>query len=441
MPTRKRPKATPPPVPVPAAIEQPEDAAADSQPTGRFLVVLREGATRSSISAVRNIAGLQMASATDFRESSPPDRNTSVVFDELGIAVCDADPDQYSSLAAAAADEGNADILSIEPELICTTCNFDLSYFRGYRDAVNNLYTALTGEEAPRGGLEEAGVADEARFTWGLQATKVHTSRFSGRGIKVAVLDTGFDLRHPDFAGRSVTAQSFIAGQPVQDGHGHGTHCIGTACGPQNPSHGRPRYGVAFNASIFAGKVLNNQGSGADGEILRGMNWAVTNRCEVISMSLRSIGTPSPAYEAAGRRSLQAGCLIIAAAGNDSQRPQRIAPVGRPANSESIMAVAAVDNRLRIAPFSNGGTPSGGGKIDIAGPGVNVLSAAPGTTALASKSGTSMATPHVAGIAALLAEARPNARGLALKALITQSVRPLPLPSTDVGSGLVQAPQ
>lgn len=171
------------------------------------------------------------------------------------------------------------------------------------------------------------------------------------------------------------------------------------------------------------------------------MDWAVANGCEVISMSLRSIGPASAAYEAAGRRALNAGCLVIAAAGNDSARPGRIAPVGRPANSESVMAVAALDNRLRLAPFSNGGTANGGGKIDIAGPGVTIFSTAPGGTTLVAKDGTSMATPHVAGIAALFAEARPAARGLALKALLTQTARALSLPATAIGSGLVQAPQ
>ena len=363
-----------------------------------------------------------MASASDFSESAEHRIDTCVLFNQLGTAVCHADPDQYASLAAAAADENNADILAVEPELICGTCDPNLDYLRGYRDAVNELYDRLGAGDSTE--LEAAAAADESRFTWGLQATRGSTSRFSGNGIKLAVLDTGFDLQHPDFAGRKITSRSFVGGT-AQDRHGHGTHCIGTACGPQSPSGGRPRFGLAYNATIFAGKVLNDQGSGGDGVILQGMDWAVAKGCEVISMSLRSIGTASAAYEAAGRRALNAGCLIIAAAGNDSARPDRIAPVGRPANSESVMAVAALDSRLRTAPFSNGGTVNGGGKIDIAGPGVNIFSTA----------------PHVAGIAALFAEARPTARGLALKALLTQSSRALSLPATHIGSGLVQAPQ
>ena len=105
---------------------------------------------------------------------------------------------------------------------------------------------------------------------WGLRATRVVNSRFTGRGIKVAVLDTALDLGHPDFQGRAITSQSFIAGQAVQDGNGHGTHCIGTACGSAMPPM-LPRYGIAAGAQIFAGKVLSNQGRGFDSVWLRGV--------------------------------------------------------------------------------------------------------------------------------------------------------------------------
>ena len=260
---------------------------------------------------------------------------------------------------------------------------------------------------------------------------------------RVAVLDTGLDLGHPDLSGRNITSQSFVTGQPVQDGHGHGTHCIGTSCGPKRPGT-LPRYGIAYEAEIFAGKVLSNQGSGGDAGILAGIQWAVTNRCAVISMSL---GAPvqvgqsfSTVFEQAAVRALAAGSLIIAAAGNDSHRPQQIQPVGHPANCPSIMAVAAIDRNLQIAPFSNGGLNPQGGQVDIAGPGVDVRSSWPRPTLYRTISGTSMATPHVAGIAALWAQSNVSFRARGLMSILTQSARRMTLPARDVGAGLVQAP-
>lgn len=277
--------------------------------------------------------------------------------------------------------------------------------------------------------------------TWGLLATNVlnsqnsggGNSQYSGLGIKVAVLDTGMDLNHPDFAGRMITHSSFVPGQSVQDLFGHGTHCIGTACGPRSPASA-PGYGIAHKAHIFVGKVLSNSGTGSTGGILAGINWAIANECHVISMSLGSKAPPQPYYEQAARRALAARCLIVAAAGNDSNRPSYIHPTGAPGNSPSIMAVAALDPGLNVAVFSNGG------KIEIAGPGVDVFSSVPMPRQYATFSGTSMATPHVAGIAALIAESNPAYRGAALAAELRAKAKALPLAASDVGSGLVWAP-
>jgi subtilisin family serine protease len=228
----------------------------------------------------------------------------------------------------------------------------------------------------------------------------------------------------------------------VQDGHGHGTHTAGTACGVLHPGSGR-RYGIAYGAQLFIGKVLSNAGSGPDGGIIAGINWAVTNNCQVISMSLGSPVAPgeafSPIYENLARRALAAGTLIIAAAGNESHRPAEIEPVGRPANSPSVLAVGAVDSALRIATFSNGGINPNGGGVDLAGPGVAVYSSWPMPTRTRIISGTSMATPHVAGIAGLWAQARSLTGGALWQALTSSALR-VPLQSRDVGSGLVQAP-
>jgi subtilisin family serine protease len=249
----------------------------------------------------------------------------------------------------------------------------------------------------------------------------------SGTGIKVAVLDTGLDLGHPDFASRPIVSQQFV-GQPVQDLHSHGTHCIGTACGPKTPPGITPRYGIAFRSSIFVGKVLSNSGASVGGSVLNGMNWAIANRCAVISMSLGSQAGPQPYYTAAGQAALNNGLLIIAAAGNAGSF------TGAPANSPTIMAVASLDPSMTPSSFSNFG------KIEIAGPGANVFSSVPRPTRYGFKSGTSMAAPHVAGCAALWAETSPALRGMNLWNRLRSAARPLPFGASRVGAGLVQAP-
>jgi len=161
-----------------------------------------------------------------------------------------------------------------------------------------------------------------------------------------------------------------------------------------------------------------------------------------------SLGAPvqpgqpfSQVFESVARRVLNRGTLIVAAAGNDSdRRVGRIQPVSHPANCPSILAVAAVDVNLGVAFFSNRGVNPMGGQVDIAGPGVNVYSSWPMPTRYRRISGTSMATPHVAGIAALFAEASPAATASDIWRQLSQMARRLPLPSADVGAGLVQAP-
>jgi subtilisin family serine protease len=417
---------------------------------------------------VQEAMGLEVAAAGP--EAAPAGEGGTVVFESIGVAVVDAPPDQIAQAGIAAA--GTGAILAVEPERIVYALEAptyaapgadghallpvtppsggapaeaggrSAEYLRGYRDAVLHLTDAL-GTESVAAAAVIAAAVDESQATWGLQATRAVFCCRSGRGIRIAVLDTGLDLQHPDFAGRSITTKSFVAGQAVQDGHGHGTHCIGTSSGAKCPGV-RPRYGIAYEAEIFAGKVLSNAGSGADTGILAGIEWAVQNKCAVISMSLGAPTQPgqkfSQVYERVARRAQQQGTLIVAAAGNESQRPGVINPVGHPANCPSIMAVAALDVRGAVASFSNRGINPDGGQVDIAGPGVDVYSSWPMPTRYRRISGTSMATPHVAGIAALYAEADPSARGAALGRLLTAGAQRLTLPSSDVGAGMVQAP-
>jgi subtilisin len=432
--------------------------------TGRHLVLFRKADPSAHSKFLNKVAGL---SATNVSDHEPGvsmlqmlETADAALFDKLGVAVIDAPQEKIDMIRSApgAGDE----ILHVRKERVLYAWDntfvpgvavprsipslggpaMPLDYLRGYRDAVDQLVERIVGSS----GAAELGVAalDEAQLTWGLQATNVAASPFSGKGIRVAVLDTGLDLQHPDFVGRQITANSFVPGATAQDGHGHGTHCVGTSCGPKQPGQ-LPRYGIAYEAEIFVGKVLSDQGSGAEGDILNGLQWAIGQGCAVISMSLGSPVSPGqqpdPIFEQVAKRALAAGTLIVAAAGNDSRRPGDIEPVGHPANCPSVLAVGALDQQFAVAFFSNGGVNPQGGGVDVAAPGVDVRSSWPAPKLYNTISGTSMATPHVAGIAALLAEANPSARGNALWALLTQHAKRLNLPARDIGSGLEQAPQ
>lgn len=385
--------------------------------TGRHIILLRDTLGRGGVQTLHQVAGLRVGVSSD-HEGTPQGPRISegegLLFHRLGAGLVHVDPDQLMALRARI----GADLVAIEPERFVRAIE---------------LASGPPPQPAP----------DETQLTWGLQATRVARSQFSGRGVRLAVLDTGLDLQHPDFVTRSIVSRSFVADEAVDDANGHGTYCAGVACGPSSPAQ-PPRYGVAGDAELYVGKVIGDDGNGADGNILAGIDWAVRGGCAVISLS---VGTPvapgepySPLYEQVAQRALAAGTLIIAAAGNDSLRPDSIAPVDHPANCPSILAVAAIDEYLRIAPFSCGGINTDGGEINLAAPGVAIRSSWTRPDLYRTDSGTSMATPYVAGIAALLAEANPAIRGHDLQALLTQCAQPLALPARDVGAGLIQAP-
>src|SRR5215471_1276228 len=406
----------------------------DELTTGRYLVTFKEGAVEAGMKSLQARKGLRLASAADFKaqavrfeEAGDAD---AMVFPEIGVALVGGAAAEEHTLTTEAFVAGDQPVHSLDPEYFMFANSVDpREYLRGFLRATETIKADLAGAAL----AEEVFQPEVVGATWGLIACKVPPSSFGGNGIKVAVLDTGFDLGHPEFAGRSFVTNTFV-GQPVQDLHGHGTHTTGTACGPKAPAGAVPRYGIAFQSQIFVGKVLSNSGGGTQAQVLAGMNWAVANKCAVVSMSLGAPIPPQPSYTAAGAAALAAGCLIIAAAGNASSRPRVVNPAGAPANSPTVMSVAALDSSLRVAMFSNGG------KIDIAGPGVNVFSSWPRPTLHNTISGTSMATPHVSGCAALWAQTSPALRGAALRAKLLATARHLPLPPSDVGAGLVQAP-
>ncbi|REG81278.1 S8 family peptidase [Algoriphagus antarcticus] len=379
--------------------------------TGRYFVILRNG--NKSFEFAQNLfeskLGLSVAHSSDFRAESINENSLqnadALIYEHLGVVLVGCDDEQIQILESA-----NADFI-IEPEKV--------------------VYVP-EDEPAPL----------NTPSTWGIEITKAMSSQYTGRGVKVAVLDTGFDVSHPDFAGRNITTNSFVPDETAEDAHGHGTHCIGSACGSVD-SNGL-RYGVASESLIYAGKVLSNQGSGAQSWILNGITWAANNGCKVISMSLGSQVFPGQsfdmAYERAAQFAISKGAVLVAAAGNESRRSwNQFNPVGSPANCPSILSVGALDSNLAVADFSNRAINSTG-LVDITGPGVLIYSSWPMPMRYRTISGTSMATPHVAGILALLWEQNPTSTPDQIIEQLRNTAQELPLMPEDVGVGLSIAP-
>jgi subtilisin len=211
--------------------------------------------------------------------------------------------------------------------------------------------------------------------------------RSTGEGVKVAVLDTGIDYNHPDLKNNVKGGVSFVIGaRSYKDDNGHGTHCAGIIAAENN---GIGVVGVAPGASLYAVKVLSKTGSGTTSNVIKGIDWAVNNGMQVISMSLG--GGDSQALHDACDYAYSKGIVLVAAAGNDYG-----GSIIYPAGYDSVIAVTATDSSDGIASFSNVGSAA-----ELAAPGVSILSTYK-DSGYATLSGTSMATPHVAGTAALL---------------------------------------
>ncbi len=283
------------------------------------------------------------------------------------------------------------------------------------------------GELAPNQIVIQADAGDVV--DWGHATIGVSDAwkQTKGKGATVAVLDTGYDHTHRDLKNQVTASRDFTASRSGDsDVNGHGSHCAGIIAAEEN---GVGVVGVAPQAKVLAGKVLGDNGSGLSTWIAAGIDWAVENGADVISMSLGS-DAPDSRIEAAVKRALAKNVIVVAAAGNSGPRE---GTAGWPGNFEGVVCVAAVDSNQAVASFS-----SRGKNVQVAAPGVNVRSCYPGDR-FATMSGTSMATPYVAGCAALFVS-HCKARGIKwtptdFASAIAKTSKDLPPTGRDTASG------
>ncbi|WP_109210740.1 MULTISPECIES: S8 family serine peptidase [Microbacterium] len=325
----------------------------------------------------------------------------------------------------------------------------------GHRDA-SAAWQALTAptarafSSAPAlaGGIEAIHLDGKVQATLDgsvgyIDAPEAWAAGHTGEGVTVAVLDTGYDDTHPDLEGRVLAdSKSFVPGEEVAwDPNGHGTHVASTIAGT-GASDGGTHRGVADGADLLVGKVLDASGWGQDSWIIEAMEWAGQN-APIVSMSL---GSPSPSdgkdlmAESLNRIAEETGALFVVAAGN-SGAPETI---GAPGSAAQAFTVGSVDDPSgALSWFTSQGplSRSGALKPDVTGPGNDVTAARSADSAgdgpYIAMSGTSMATPHVAGAAAILLGANPDYTTAQLKAALASTARDLGHTPYQGGTGVI----
>ncbi|MGW2637375.1 S8 family peptidase [Streptomyces sp. NPDC001348] len=289
---------------------------------------------------------------------------------------------------------------------------------------LDGRFKASADEDGAKAGEAGGGVAQ-------IGAPAAWAAGYDGKGVKVAVLDTGVDTTHPDLASAVKASKDFTGTGSTDDMAGHGTHVAATLAGSGARSGGRYK-GVAPGAGILNAKVLDDSGEGSDSSVIAGLEWAAGQGAKVANLSLGQEDTPGedPVEAAVNALSKSTGMLTVAAAGNEGPDA---GTVDSPGAAESALTVGAVDGEDRLADFSSiGPTADSALKPDLTAPGVDIVSARaahghmgdPAADGYVSMSGTSMATPHVAGAAAILAQRHPDWTGARIKQALTASTTP-----------------
>lgn len=329
-------------------------------------------------------------------------------------------------------------------------------------DDVARIWEALTDRQTTGARIAASGIATVwldgvrgaslDRSVRQIGADKAWESGFDGTGVKIAVLDTGVDKTHPDLKTQVVAEKNFSASADAVDRVGHGTHVASIAAGTGAASGGRFK-GVAPGAQVISGKVLDDEGYGDDSAVIAGMEWAAAEGADVVNLSLGGPDSPGtdPLEATVDRLSAEKGILFAIAAGNEGESGP--SSVGSPGTADAALTVGAVDKDDRLAPFSSTGPRAGDGAVkpDLTAPGVGITAAAaagsiidtrPGTPHPAPGylqiDGTSMATPHVAGAAAILKQRHPDWKSAELKGALTGSAEGGAYTAFQQGTGRVQ---
>lgn len=276
-------------------------------------------------------------------------------------------------------------------------------------------------------------------------APQVWKAGLTGEGVDVAVLDTGVDTDHPDLRGKVTAAVDFTTEGTTVDGNGHGTH-VGSIIAGTGAGAAGARQGVAYGARLLSGKVLDSHGTGQDSWLIAGMEWATSHGAEVVNLSLGRAARDGDdsVVQALDALAAETGALFVVAAGNDGQTSGSINSPGVAANA---LTVGAAGPNGRPAGFSGVGPTKGTfrAKPDLIAPGVEIIGARAGggtTNSYTSMSGTSQATPHVAGAAALLMQQHPDWDWRRVKSALMTTADPQVAESMSLaqGAGLLDLP-